>query len=131
MELTEKDLAEHLDKETWPWKDSTFDYIRAFDLLHLARRTPAELLNEAWRVLKPEGEIHLRVPSAEGTMAFHPKARSFWTYRTFMWFDKDTRERYKQHYPAEGIKPFHVTIGQSTPDPMGGIMLEVKLKKVE
>lgn len=49
----------------WPWEDSSVDEIRAFDILeHLG--TPVHSMNEAWRVLKPNGRFDIVVPTTDG-----------------------------------------------------------------
>jgi hypothetical protein len=51
--------------QVWPWEDSTIDQIRAWDIFeHL--KTPTLSMNEAWRVLKPDGILDLIVPTTDG-----------------------------------------------------------------
>jgi len=51
--------------ERWPWEDSSIDEIRAWDLIeHLC--SPTHTMNEAWRVLKPNGRLDIEVPTTDG-----------------------------------------------------------------
>lgn len=57
--LEEVDLS----KTPWPWPDSSVSEILMLDVLeHFSYRHTRALLDEAWRVLKPEGVIHVQVP---------------------------------------------------------------------
>lgn len=74
----------------WPWRDSTIEAIRAYDVFeHLADKI--RTLNEAWRVLEPGGLLDFAVPcvyipDSDGSPgrvnpgAFaDPTHRSYWT----------------------------------------------------
>jgi hypothetical protein len=79
------DLQADLDRP-WPWPDSSVQEIKAWDIFeHL----PSKLhtMNEAWRVLKPGGQLDLLVPTTDGRGAFQdPTHTSFWTPNDLFYF---------------------------------------------
>lgn len=87
----------------WPWPDNSVDEILAYDIIeHLPDKI--HTMNEMWRVLKPNKEVKIRVPTTEGTGAFQdPTHVSFWNRRSFLYYTADNRyrERFANHY---GIK---------------------------
>lgn len=46
----------------WPWEDETFDLIVARAVLEHLRCTLIESVNECWRLLRPGGELALKLP---------------------------------------------------------------------
>lgn len=67
-----------------PWEDNSVDIIRASHFLeHLTPEEAVSVLNEMWRVLKPEGTLHAIVPSALHSKSYVLPHRSFWTEDTF------------------------------------------------
>jgi glycosyltransferase involved in cell wall biosynthesis len=87
-------------RETWPWPDSSVDFIRAHDVIeHLPDKI--RTMNEAWRVLQPGGKIEIAVPTTDGPGAFQdPTHQSFWNRRSFLYFESGNpyRERFAQSY---------------------------------
>lgn len=82
----------------WPWPDSSVDEIIAQDVFeHLPDKR--HTLNEAWRVLRNGGVIHIGVPDAtDGDGGFcDPTHRSYWTGSDFEYFEKGdfARERFR------------------------------------
>lgn len=55
------DVAHDLDVLPWPWKDNSFEYIVAVDVLEHLDSFIA-FFDECWRILQPGGEIAVRVP---------------------------------------------------------------------
>lgn len=98
----EKVLQADLSK-AWPWDDSSVDLLRAFDFIeHLPDKIFT--MNEAWRVLKPEGRFHVFVPVTPGAGAWcDPTHVSYWNRLSFDYYlsGKLERERFMVHY---GIK---------------------------
>ncbi len=59
--LTKPDVAHDLNAIPYPFGDSTFHLAEAYHVLeHLNR--PFDVMKELHRVLKPEGELHIKVP---------------------------------------------------------------------
>lgn len=81
-----------------PFEDNSADEIRAFDFLeHIHSGKVIYLMNEIWRVLKPNGKLVFSVPDAEkGQGAFQdPTHKSFWVKNSFKYYDN---EYYKNLY---------------------------------
>lgn len=75
-------------KEKWPLKDNSVDYAESVHLFE--HFYPEELffaMDEAWRVLKPDGVLHIEVPKAD-TRAFyiHPDHKLHFIEETFGFF---------------------------------------------
>lgn len=93
------DLQVDLNKLPWPWETSSISEIYAEDILeHLYPLGKAEgqenilaLMEEIWRVLKPSGTIHIKVPSTDGRGAWQdPTHVTYWNINTFSYFDPRT-----------------------------------------
>lgn len=88
MESGVTDVVTDLDAPgmSLPYKDNSVDEIAAFHFLeHIHNLFP--LMNECWRVLKPNGHMDIVVPSAESPMAFgDPTHVRFFTGETFHYF---------------------------------------------
>ena len=83
--------------EGLPFPDNTFDRISAVDILeHVPMGTPnIKIMEEIYRVLKPEGEFYFSVPSTDGNNvgAFQdPTHISFWNQTKFQYFYADVVE---------------------------------------
>lgn len=121
--------------EPIPYPDSYFDYVFAGDFIeHVprmvylpARRFPfVELMNEIYRVLKPEGIFFSRTPVFPFTPAFRdPTHVNIITHETFpIYFDDKTRAAAMYGFKGsfrilkQGIRPPHLlSLLQKTPVP--------------
>lgn len=76
----------------WPWPDSSVKQIVADDILeHLPDKI--HTMNEAWRVLEPDGLFRFRVPTTDGWGAFQdPTHRSFWTPNDLLYYTEGAPE---------------------------------------
>lgn len=87
-------------RQPWPATDSSVDEIRAYDIIeHLPDKIFT--MNEAWRVLKPNGLFDIEVPTTDGPGAWQdPQHVSYWNRNSFFYFtDGDPhRERFGKHY---------------------------------
>jgi glycosyltransferase involved in cell wall biosynthesis/predicted SAM-dependent methyltransferase len=70
----------------WPFKDNTVSHIRAYHIFeHL--KDIISVMNECYRILKPEGILELEVPTTDGHGAFSdPTHVSFWNQDTLNYF---------------------------------------------
>jgi predicted SAM-dependent methyltransferase len=81
----------------WPWEDSTVDEIRSYDIFeHLKRKTFT--MNEAHRVLKPNGRLDLFVPTTDGRGAFQdPTHVSYWNCNSLLYYCEQFAEWQRFH----------------------------------
>ncbi|RYE92024.1 MAG: methyltransferase domain-containing protein [Myxococcales bacterium] len=81
------DVNHDLDVVPWPFPDSTFEFVRAFDVLdHVVDLEGC--LKELHRICQPGAAIHVRLPFLKGLrLASDPAQRLVATSRTFDPFD--------------------------------------------
>ena len=93
------DSVVDLNSIPWPWETSSISEIYAEDILeHLYPLGKVEgqmnimaVMEEIWRVLKPNGVIHIKVPSTDGRGAWQdPTHVTYWNINTFSYFDPRT-----------------------------------------
>lgn len=103
VDLADADIVADLN-ETWPFGDNSIEYLRCFDgLEHL--RSNLFSMNEAYRVLKPNGIFEIFVPSTDGRGAFQdPTHISFWNENSFWYYCKNFGDHMKlcQQYGFKG-----------------------------
>lgn len=58
----EINAAWDLNKRPWPWGDESIWTVVAQSVLEHLNLTLVESLNECWRILRPGGELHLKLP---------------------------------------------------------------------
>lgn len=97
----------------WCLPTSSVGVLRAFDAIeHL--RDPIHTMNEAWRVLAPNGVMLIRVPSSDGKGAFcDPTHVSYWNDLSFRYYADQTYRRYlgsrvKARFHISGLRPIMV-----------------------
>lgn len=78
-----------------PFGDDSIEEVRAVDFLeHLERQEVMTLIDEIWRILKPNGVFFHRTPSTDGRGAFQdPFHRSFWNINTWKFYFTDVKYR--------------------------------------
>lgn len=118
-------------REPWPWDDSSISLIVADDIFeHLPDKI--HTMNEAWRVLAPDGELQVTIPSTDGRGAFQdPTHVSFWNPNSFWYFEAGNphRERFGEAY---GVRArFRIISGRQEAHPhaihiMKAILVAVK-----
>lgn len=79
--------------QRWPFEDNSVGVIRAHDILeHL---DPIHAMNEAYRVLVPNGVMDILVPSTRGEGAWcDPTHKSFWNKRSFRYYTEQNMHKY-------------------------------------
>jgi SAM-dependent methyltransferase len=80
-----------------PYEDNSVDLVRADDFLeHIPIGKVIPLMNEIWRVLKPDGIFESSTPSTDGRGAFQdPTHVSFWNRNSWEYYSKKpVRELY-------------------------------------
>ncbi len=112
----------------WPADDDSFDEVLANNSLTqvLTSREYIDVINEIWRITKPDGVIKIRVPYALHPCAFQDPidCRRF-TEESFTYMDINHRryEEYGKHY---GFPPFYVKLIDNN-----GVQMKFELRPVK
>lgn len=128
------DVATDLN-ERWPWEDDSIDYIRAYHLFEHLDGPPSLpgqfwCMNEAWRILKPGGELEMEVPSMNGPGGVQdPTHVTFWVLNTFLYFQAGTNH-HALYFPHTLVGGFDVCATEGEPDTMGVISITASLTKL-
>ena len=84
------DVAWDLDIIEWPWPDASFDKIVALDVMEHLRRDVRVWLDECWRILRPGGQLVLRLPAWNNPVSWRdPTHRRVFHEETFFYWQKD------------------------------------------
>lgn len=88
----EVDVVWDLNLLPWPWANESFDLIVARAVLEHLKLNLVESLDECWRLLRPGGRAHLKLPFWKSDAAWQdPTHRWFFTLGSFDQFDPDTK----------------------------------------
>lgn len=80
------------EKNKLPFEDSSVDYIYTNHVIeHISN--PQLVMNEAWRVLKPEGKFEIKVPYGLWEGSSKPVHKQYITACWFDWFRRDDLEK--------------------------------------
>lgn len=91
------DIVQSLDQTPWPLEESSFDFVRAQDVLEHVDDF-IRVVEEIYRVAKPGALVEVRMPfMSASNFATDPTHRRSATHRTFDYFDK-TKELSKYQY---------------------------------
>lgn len=116
--------------QRWPWDDQTVDVIIAHDIIeHLPDKI--HTMNEAWRVLRPGGQLKIVVPTTGGAGAFQdPTHVSYWNERSFLYYEAGCpyRERFAAAY---GIRAAFRTVLSRVDQTQDGPKLTIDLVAVK
>lgn len=85
-------VAHDLNERPWPWEDDSFDLVVACAVLEHLRINLMESLSECWRILRPEGVLHIKLPYWRHENSY-TDATHYWVYGLgiFDQFDPDTK----------------------------------------
>lgn len=87
----EIDVAWDLNCLPWPWPDNAFDQVIALSVFEHLRLDLVEVLNECWRLLRPGGQLVLKLPHWQSDVSYwDPTHRWHFSLRSFDQFDPDT-----------------------------------------
>lgn len=64
------DIAWDLNDLPWPWADNSFDLIVALAVLEHLRINLIESVNECWRILRPGGELYIKLPYWDSEVSY-------------------------------------------------------------
>lgn len=73
------DVAHDLNVLPWPWLEASFDRIIARSVLEHLRLNLVEAADECWRVLRPGGELYLKLPHWRHDNAYTDPTH-YWRY---------------------------------------------------
>jgi len=98
VDLSGIDVVHNLNSYPWPWDDNSVDEIIAFDLLeHLDDFIL--VMEELYRVMKPEGVLHIKVPYWNSAFTYmDPTHKRGFHEKTFHFFDPSNEMCQLRHY---------------------------------
>jgi predicted SAM-dependent methyltransferase len=83
------DVAHNLDVLPWPFEDASFDQITALDVMEHLKVDVQVWLDECWRILKPDGQLMLRLPAWDNPVSYRdPTHQRVWHPEGFHYWDK-------------------------------------------
>jgi len=93
------DVAWDLNDLPWPWADMTFTRIEAWAVFEHLDIDLVKAVNECWRILRPYGRLHVKVPHWKNARAYRdPTHRWRYDLGVFDYFDPTTK--YGSSYEA-------------------------------
>ena len=100
----EIDVEWDLDKLPWPWEANRFTRIEAWAVFEHLHITLVEAIDECWRIMRPNGKLHVKVPHWKHGRAHMPPDHVWhgWEYSPFWWFDPQSK--YGGRY--ESVTPY-------------------------
>lgn len=84
-------VAHDLNVRPWPWPDRSMDLIMAKSVFEHLRITLVEAVDECWRILRPDGQLYMKLPVWNHEHAYEDPTH-YWrfTLRSFDLFDPAT-----------------------------------------
>ena len=103
----------------WPWPDNSFDLIVVRSVLEHLKLNLVESLDECWRILRPKGQIFLKLPHWKSDVAYwDPTHRWQFSVRSLDQFDPDTKRGQEYGFYTEQkwkfLKPPELNGAQSS-----------------
>jgi hypothetical protein len=95
------DMVHDLLDFPYPFKEESIQKVRLSHVLeHFVIEDIVKILGEASRILRKDGELEITVPHVSSLVAFgDPTHRSFFTFRSFYFFVKDSEDTYYKSLP--------------------------------
>lgn len=85
------DIVWDLNQRPWPWADNSVDHIVAEDVVEHLEINLIVFCNEAWRILRPQGELFVRTPDYRGESSWiDPTHRWHLHEQSFQYLDPET-----------------------------------------
>lgn len=83
------DVAWDLDIIRWPFEDEAFDKVIALDVMEHLRRDVQVWLDECWRILRPNGQLVLRLPAWNNPLSWRdPTHRHVFHEESFFYWNR-------------------------------------------
>jgi len=95
------DVACDLDSIPWtPFQDNQFSRVYAWAVLEHIRPTLQESMDELWRILRPGGKVHIKVPQWDYYKAYRDPTHIWrgWDIGVWTFFDPATGNGANSHY---------------------------------
>ena len=110
------DVAWDLDIIPWCFEDASFDKVVALDVMEHLTVDVQQWLDECWRILKPGGQLVLRLPGWNNPVSwrdpthrrvFHEETFFYWDRQQPLWRDYGSfyfGESYRQWWVVERVE---------------------------
>jgi SAM-dependent methyltransferase len=101
------DFAHDLEVFPWPWEDEEWEFINADDVMEHLHVDLQVWMNEMWRILKPGGELSMRLPAWDNPLSYRdPTHYHVFHEESFAYWDPDDYlfKLYGRYYFAESNK---------------------------
>jgi len=86
------DITHDLDILPWPWPDNTFVEVLALSVLEHLRLNLIEVMDELWRIMKPNGLLRIKHPLPTSPFINDdPTHRWRWSEKVWDFFDENTK----------------------------------------
>jgi len=117
----EIDICWDLNAMPWPWEDETFDEVYALSVLEHLRPSLAQTINEVWRITKPDGIAHIKLPYFASENSYNdPTHLHFAGFGVFDQFDRGTKRG--EQYAFYGLLPWHILDVKGINDPITSLI---------
>ena len=81
----------------WPWDDNSFDLIVACAVFEHLRNTLLETVGECWRILRPGGVLHMKLPYWDSEASYRDPTH-YWRFSLSTCDIFDPRTKYGRDY---------------------------------
>lgn len=98
------DTAFDLEVLPWPLDDESWDIVLATDVFEHLRLDIPQWLDECWRILKPGGQLNMRLPAWDNPLSYRdPTHRKVFHHESFYYWDPESHlwNDFGRYYFAE------------------------------
>jgi len=103
----EVDVVWDLNELPWPWADDSLDLVVAYAFLEHLHITLIESVNECWRILRPGGELYMKLPYWNADDTYRDPTHR-WRFSLGVCDIFDPTTKYGARYGFYGIKPWQI-----------------------
>lgn len=124
----EIDVVWDLNELPWPWADNSFDMIVACAVLEHLRITLIESVNECWRIMRPGGVLHVKLPYWNSDNAFRDPTH-YWQFDLTTCDVFDPTTKYGRDYQFYTIQKWKIVRGARLNDARTSFALKMQALK--
>jgi len=124
----EIDVAHDLNVLPWPWKDESFDLIVARTVLEHLRITLIESVNECWRILRPGGELYLKLPYWDHDNSYLDPTH-YWRFSMHTCDIFDPESKYGQKYDFYTDRKWRIVEPAQLNDAKSSFFVRMQVRK--